>query len=355
MVLAAIACLTSGVSLVPQWSATLPAGLSQVHVLATAGSEHRQLAFSAIGGGKPSIYWFNSDTGECRAFPSESWAIAQYDCNLGLFSYRREDSTDTIDVSTGRRLSSIPAHGVRVGTLLPVPDFDERSTTFYDVRTGKVVAKRDSGTGDSKIQLLPYVGEPIWDTPKKRIFIVGKGNRSNDVKDIVEMKPGTFEILKRTFLSGFAMSFDGIRGNPETGPFVVYECTNRSRHPNGVYAQDLTRLEVDVSAVSDAGPHGLLVQKGSWPEFRDLKVSETRCFSPTGKLKWKSQRFLNCKWAGSYALSDRNVLDAATGQFLGSFDLPKGRFSMRWKDDWTFCFSSTSPPRIEAYRLKVGR
>lgn len=355
MVLAVIACAASGISLEHQWSATLPAGLSQVSVLASAGPNHRQVVFSAIGGGKSSTFWLNSETGECRAFPSESWASAQHDCNLGLFSYHRSDSIDTMDVATGRRLSSIKAHSVRVGTLLTVSDFEERSTSFYDVRTGKLVAKRDSGYGDSTGQSLPYVGEPIWDTPRKRIFVVGQNNRSNDVKDVVEMKPGTFEILKRTFLSGFAMGFDGIVGNPETGPFVVYECTNRSRHPNGVYAQDLTRLEVDVSAVSDAGPHGLLVQKASWPEFRDLKVSETRCFSPTGKLKWKSQRFLNCKWAGSYALSDRNVLDAATGQFLGSFDLPKGRFSMRWKDDWTFCFSSTSPPRIEAYRLKVGR
>lgn len=241
----------------------------------------------------------------------------QIDCGLGLATVHRRNPTtrastgDTYEVATGKHLSTVKGWPERVGRLVMTRDEKLQSRTYTDAVTGQV--------------LKAPVGEPIWATPKRWLFIIGEdGHHPNDKKGVVDVALRTLQELKRVHLSDYAMTFDGIVGNPETGAFAVFEASNRTRYCTGVFRSDLTRVPGKFSYVTDISKHGILDRDAKVEGSIDDGGTTIICSDPqTGKVRWRAVTKQPGKWVGGNVLAFDRLLDGKTGKSLGKLKLPQ--------------------------------
>lgn len=203
-----------------------------------------------------------------------------------------------------------------VGGLCYVRDFKAHTITFYKNPTGGVIRVTDDGWGKSK-GTLPYTGIPIWDSSRRRLFLIGKGDKPNDTKEIVEMVGDGWQKGNRVWLSDYAMGFDGIVGDPDIGPFAVFEASNRARYLTGLFRWDLSRIKTDALDVADIGPLGILSIRGTRDGLQNIQPTELVCLDPrSGKVVWRNSKNLQGKWDGDRVRSGLVLLDGKTGRGL---------------------------------------
>lgn len=254
----------------------------------------------------------------------------QVDCGLGLATVlRRNPDTnaltgETYDLAAGKHLSTVDGWPKRVGRLVITRDTTNNLTTYTDAVTGETLWQEDLWQRDKINKRAPF-GDPIWATPKRWLFIIGEeGRHPNDKKGVVDVALRKLQELKRVHLSNYAMQFDGIVGNPETGPFAVFEASNRGRYCTGIFRSDLTRVPGKYFYVTDISKHGILSLDGKSDDYGNSNFTGMICADPqTGKVKWRSANKSPGKWVGGNVLVFDRLLDGKTGKSLGKLKLPQ--------------------------------
>lgn len=246
----------------------------------------------------------------------EGQIAEQIDCGARLLSVlTRGDNpkTLTFSMATGKLVGSVPGRMHRVGKLI------QGKSEILDLQ-GKVVHRYATQYGKPTPD---YIGRLIWDG-KRRLAIVGRDDQPNDTKDVVEILPG-WKKGKRAWLSDFAMSFDGLVGNPDVGPFAIFEASNRTRRTTGLFTKDLKRLGGEMIAITDISKQGILGNKlkadmtGS-----NLLIDKGFCLTPSGKQRWEGPAV--GKWFGSGVLTGRTYL--RNGKPVGKVVTPPGASSI---------------------------
>jgi hypothetical protein len=276
------------------------------------------------------IFRFDPRSKKVVPMGAGSFDEPQIDCGLGLATVHRHNPTtktstgDTYDVATGKHLSTVTGWPTRVGRLVMTRDEKLQRKTFTDAVTGEVMWQ-ESLRSEATETLRAPVGEPIWATPKRWLFIIGEeGRHPNDKKGVVDVAIRTLQELKRVHLSDYAFGFDGIVGNPETGPFAVFEGSNRGSFCTGVFRSDLTRVPGKYFYVTDISKHGILDRDATVRENRDPEFHTIICADvKTGKVNWRAPSKVPGTWVGANVLAGDQLLDGKTGKSLGILKLPK--------------------------------
>lgn len=330
--IALITLLAAGPSAEVEWRIPLPPEAAQPRVVGNAKScaFYDPKSGAVMWNSQQRIFRFDPRTRKVVPMGAGSFDEPQIDCGLGLATVHRHNSTtktstgDTYDVATGKHLSTVTGWPKRVGRLVMTRDEKLQCKTFTDAVTGEVMWQ-ESLRSEATETLRAPVGEPIWATPKRWLFIIGEeGRHPNDKKGVVDVAIRTLQELKRVHLSDYAMKFDGIVGNPETGAFAVFEASNRSRICTGVFRSDLTRVPGKFFYVTDISKHGILSLDGKSDDYGNSNFTGMICADPqTGKVKWRSASKSPGKWVGGNVLVFDRLLDGKTGKSLGKLKLPE--------------------------------
>jgi hypothetical protein len=274
---------------------------------------------------------FRFDPRQRRVLPmgEGSFDEPQIDCELGLATVHRYNPKtkkslgETYDLATGKNLSTVMGRPTRVGRLVMTTDSKPDRKIYTDAVTGEALWQ-EARWGQGNEALRAPVGVPIWATPQRWLFIIGEdGIPLNDRKGVVDIGIRTLKELKRVPLSDYAMAFDGIVGNPESGPFAVFESTSRSRHCSGVFRSDMTRIPGKFHFVTDISKNGILDREATAREFRDPEFTGIVCADvQTGKVRWRASTKEPGKWVGAHVLAGDRLLDGKTGRTLGQLKLP---------------------------------
>jgi hypothetical protein len=318
----------------PVWSLTLPENAAPVQGAQGLSSSGKQIVLLE----QPArIVWWDAERKTRVAWPGVT--APQLDCGVGYFSVLTGEATKTFDVSTGKELSSVQGRATRVGALLHRVD-PKRIDTYLSAEDGKVLWRHDPAQG-ARSGNGPYLGVPAWDSPRKRLFVAGIDG-DYEKKELIECRPGTTTIVRRSHLSNFATVFSSIMGNPEAGPFVVRENHNRGSFPTRAFHSDLRPLAVDLvelgireHEVADISPQGILLVKGERDGLFNFRASGIECRDiETGKVLWSDSSYKVAQWLGDQVLADeRHLLDGRTGQRLARLELPEEFKPLRWEGD----------------------
>ena len=146
----------------------------------------------------------------------------QQDCDVGLAVIEPAswDSSQIIEVDSGRVLSKIDARIKRTGILgVEIPEEYSKDARLFDVRTGEVLRTISKhGRGDF------YIGAPAWDDGVLRLFVrqaTKPDGSSTDGQVLFTMHGRTFDPDKEVELFRAALGFDEIIGNPNNRYFAV--------------------------------------------------------------------------------------------------------------------------------------
>ncbi len=333
--IALITLLAAGPSAEVQWRVPLPPEATQPRVVGNATTyalydpKSGAVMWNSLDGNTWRIFRFDPRTRKVVPMGVGSFN-PQIDCGLGLTTVHRRNPTtrastgDTYEVATGKHLSTVKGWPERVGRLVMTRDEKLQSRTYTDAVTGEVMWQESLRNGATESLRAP-VGEPIWATPKRWLFIIGEeGRHPNDKKGVVDVALRTLQELKRVHLSDYAMKFDGIVGNPETGAFAVFEASNRGRYCTGVFRSDLTRVPGKFFYVTDISKHGILSLDGKADDYGNSNFTGMICADPqTGKVRWRAASKQPGKWVGGNVLAGDELLDGKTGKSLGKLKLPQ--------------------------------
>lgn len=258
----------------------------------------------------------------------------QIDCGarlVTLFVRRPEPKSVTFELASGKRLGVAPGFTKRVGRLF------QAKSDLYDV-TGKVVHSSSD------------LGRIVWDG-KRRLAIVRHHDHRAERKDIVEVLPG-WKHGRRVFLSDNALSFDRVVGNPDLGPFAIFEQSNRTTYTTGLFTKNLSPIAVaGMVAITDISDRGILGNK----QASDLNGSNLYndggfCLdSATGKTLWETKSV--GKWFGSTVISGLTLLNGQTGESIGRIVTPPHALNWLGRHEDTV-FYSLRGGGIAAYRIK---
>ena len=319
-----------------QWRVPLPPGTTQLRYAANSqlnalwDARSGGVMWNSIYRDKWRVFWFDPLRRKVVPMGEGSFGEPQIDCDLGLATVQRYNPTtktetgETYSLSTGKLLSTVTGRPKRVGRFVMTRDSKFDLDTWTDAVTGKVLWQGEAVYRGPMTE-RPPPRSPIWITPKRWLLINGKGGQlASDKKDVVDVQPGTWKELQRSYLSDHAMWFDGIIGDPESGTFAVFEATSRSSHSTGIFRSDLTRVPGRFLNVTDITQYGILDREGKPMMNGDIDFDTIVCAdATTGKVKWRASSKEPGRWVGSNVLTGDRLLNGKTGRLLGKLKLPR--------------------------------
>ena len=291
----------------------------------------------------------------------------QNDCGVGVFEVTRPPKGDSyrffhrfID---GKQVGGLAWHSEdrRVGLAIQQKD------KIVDLQ-GKILAENVSPPPPQSDPA--FLGPLIWNG-KRRLSIVGRGDTTGDVKDVVELDRN-WKKGNRHWLSDYAMTYTKLVGNPDLGSFAVFEDSNRSSLTTAIYNNSFKRIwggnhdamSGDHMYVSDVGPNGIVTSMTFLSGANEyIGTGEVLCLdSNTGKVKWRGK--LSGKWFGNNLiayLSDATkpnlwpglpIVSGKTGKVIGKMpQVPKG--FLYAAADGNYCYSVSKSNSIVVYRMTI--
>lgn len=278
--------------------------------------------------GEEVVFWFDGQSR--KLFPIGDGHVdeSQIDCGFGLATIHRyyrssmAQSSETYSLTSGKLISTVKGRAWRVGHIL-ISGSGEDVHKYFDAFTSKLILEKRRGN-DDPVKAIASLRTPIWISKKTWLFLISEeGKPHSDSKDVAELDPKTLMVRKRTPLSGLARGFDKIVGNPEIGPFAIFESTNRSSECTGVFQRDLSSIPGNYTYVTDISANGIL-HRGFKPReyIEPIFISVICADIKTGDQKWVVQSSSSGHWIKQDVLIGNSVYDGTTGKLRGRLKMP---------------------------------
>lgn len=266
----------------------------------------------------------------------------QIDCGAGLISVYVSDAknqgrkTLTFRMKDGVKVGEIDGRYERRGRLIQTP------TGIADLN-GKV--------------LHPFSDILVWDGPQKLAI----SSPSSEKKQLGWLN-ASWKQGKPVPLSENSMHFDGIMGNPEKGPFAVFEATNRTREVAGIFTKGLREIGPKTpTEVTDISPKGIVGYHLKYSDHNAENVQgDSFCLDPkTGKSIWKGK--YAGKWVGNNLVSTEGrgqkpavilIIDGRTGKLTQSINLSPKTERVFAVVGSTIFAAEQNPNRVVVYKLR---
>ena len=346
MVAAVAIALAAGPSVHKLFEVSLPENYPMSDTVVDAATMN--VAWRAVdSNGKPQVYLLLLSKRKILSLSPGGVSRSQNDCGAGLLSVEVGDGrqqarrTLVFRMKDGSKVSEVRGHRRRVGKL------------FHDVAISDLNGKVLFVPGEPEYGKPnpTYMGRLIWDG-NRRLAIIGVGDMPNDNKDVVEIRPNWTK-GKRVNLSGFAFGFEKLVGNPDEGPFAVFESSNRSTFTTGIFTKDLRRIGPgprEALSVTDVGPNGILALNLKYVEgANDYVDNGAVCLdAKTGKLKWRGK--YAGTWLGRHVLAGLTIADGRTGRRRGTLKLAKPGGIVAKSGD--LLFVQTPKMELVVYRVR---
>jgi len=223
---------------------------------------------------------------------------------------------------------------------------------------GRLIVKNP--TPDFGKPLAAYLGILIWNG-QRRLSIVGRGDVPNDAKDVVELS-GDWKKGNRHWMSNYAMVFDHVLGNPDTGAFAVFERNSRDSVIAAIYTKDFKRIPGDTFNAISIGPNGIICCNQRLTGSNELAgTGEFLCLDAnSGALKWRGKQAGS--WFGDYLIANvfqsstldfwpgQAIISGKTGKVIGKMPMePKGMLVSG--KDGNYCYSVSKSNSLMVYRM----
>jgi hypothetical protein len=320
-------------------------------------SETNNLAFTTpTVEGKSNLYLLQNKERRVIDLGQINYVFGKVDCQDGILGIGRlSTGPDRIyfhRMTDGFKVGEMPWNEKKRRIGKAVQDHDQ----IVDLN-GRLIVTSPTPPYDKPLNA--YLGVLIWNG-KRKLSIVGRGDVPSDIKDVVELD-SQWKKTKRHWMSDYAMAFDSVVGNPDSGAFAVYERNSRDNAFPALFNRDLKRIGSTDMSIIDISPKGVMVDMLKPTALDWVSTGEYRCLNPsTGKVVWKGKTF--GMWFGNNLVANmlrfnqpdqwngQPILSGQTGKLIGKMPMePKG--ALINANDGVYCFSLQNSNKLSVYRM----